>query len=220
MTKGLIVALLLAAAPAVAGETVRALPAPLADVPAAAESQTAVFAGGCFWGIQGVFQHVKGVTATTAGYAGGAANDARYDIVGTETTGHAEAVRIVYDPRVVTYGRLLQVFFSVMDPTTLNAQGPDSGPSYRSEIFAADPAQQHVAKAYIDQLAAAHAFDRPIVTRVSLGKTFYAAEGYHQNYLVRHPDAPYIVWNDLPKLDTLKRLYPGLYRPDPVLARR
>jgi peptide-methionine (S)-S-oxide reductase len=218
MKKAFALACLIAAAPASAEETARALPAPQQDVPAGEGSQTAVFAGGCFWGIQGVFQHVKGVTATTAGYAGGAAKDARYDVVGTETTGHAEAVRIVFDPHQVSYGRLLQVFFSVMDPTTLNAQGPDSGPSYRSEVFAADPAQERVAKAYIAQLAGG--FSHPIVTRVSLGKTFYAAEGYHQDYLVRHPGEPYIVWNDLPKLDTLKRLYPGLYRGDPVLARR
>lgn len=218
MWKAIILAACAVTASASAEETARALPAPLQDVPAGEGLQTAVFAGGCFWGIQGVFQHVQGVTETTAGYAGGSAREARYDIVGSETTGHAEAVRIVYDPHRVSYGRLLQVFFSVMDPTTLNAQGPDSGPSYRSEVFAADPAQQRVATAYIDQLKAS--FSRPIVTRVSLGKSFFAAEGYHQNYLVRHPGEPYIVWNDLPKLDTLKRLYPALYRPDPVLAHR
>jgi peptide-methionine (S)-S-oxide reductase len=220
MLKAIVLAVIAVTASASAEETARALPAPLQDVPAGEGLQTAVFAGGCFWGIQGVFQHVKGVSETTAGYAGGSAKEARYDIVGSETTGHAEAVRVVYDPKAVSYGRLLQVFFSVMDPTTLNAQGPDSGPSYRSEVFAADPVQQRVAKAYVDRLAAVHAFASPIVTRVSLGKSFYAAEGYHQNYLVRHPGEPYIVWNDLPKIDTLKRLYPGFYRPDPVLANR
>lgn len=179
-------------------------------------SQTAVLAGGCFWGIHGVFQHVKGVRAVLSGYSGGASNTAHYDLVGMENTGHAESVRVVFDPRVISYGRILQVFFSVMDPTSLNVQGPDSGPQYRSEIFAADEAQRQVAAAYIAQLNRVHAFDRPIVTRLSLLKGFYPAEAYHQDYLIRHPSQPYIVVNDLPKVDKLRRLYPDLYAAQPV----
>jgi peptide-methionine (S)-S-oxide reductase len=221
MLKPLLVSLLLLVTSACAEETQRALPLPQQDVPAAAGNQTAVFAGGCFWGMQGVFQHVIGVKAVTAGYSGGAASTARYNAVEWGDTGHAEAVQITYDPRQVSYGTLLQVFFSVMDPTALNRQGPDEGPQYRSEIFAADPAQARVASAYIAQLTAAHAFSRPIATRVSSLSGFYPAEDYHQDYLIKHPDAPYIVVNDLPKIAKLRALYPAVYSAHAVtLARR
>lgn len=216
MLKSLFFAAALISVPAGAEETARPLPLPHADVPAADTTQTAVLAGGCFWGIEGVFQHVKGVRAVTAGYSGGAAATAHYNVVEGGNTGHAEAVQVRFDPHQISYGRLLQVFFSIMDPTTLNRQGPDQGPQYRSEIFAADPAQQRVANAYITQLGAAHAFSRPIATRVSNLGGFYPAEDYHQDYLIRNPGAPYIVVNDLPKLETLKRLYPDLYRTEPV----
>ena len=221
MLKPLFVLLALVAGPAAADETARPLPAPLADATlTGGASETAVLAAGCFWGIQGVFQHVKGVKQVLAGYSGGDAGTAHYQMVGTETTGHAESVQIVFDPHVVSYGQILQVFFSVMDPTTLNYQGPDTGPSYRSEIFAADPAQQRTAEAYIAQLAKAHAFSGAIVTRISKLHGFYAAEGYHQDYLIHHPDQPYIVVNDLPKVDKLHRLYPQLYREKPVTVAR
>ena len=221
MLKPLFVFLALVAGPAAADETARPLPAPLADATlTGGASETAVLAAGCFWGIQGVFQHVKGVKQVLAGYSGGDAGTAHYQMVGTETTGHAESVQIVFDPHVVSYGQILQVFFSVMDPTTLNYQGPDTGPSYRSEIFAADPAQQRTAEAYIAQLAKAHAFSGAIVTRISKLHGFYAAEGYHQDYLIHHPDQPYIVVNDLPKVDKLHRLYPQLYREKPVTVAR
>jgi len=213
--------LLLSTAPAAAEETARTLPAPALDVPAAGTRQTAVLAGGCFWGMQGAFQHVKGVKQVTAGYSGGSAGTAHYETVGTGGTGHAEAVEIVYDPHEISYGRLLQVYFSLMDPTSLDYQGPDDGPQYRSEIFAADAAQERAAEAYIAQLSRAHAFAARIVTRVSLLHGFYTAEPYHQDYLIRHPDQPYIVVNDLPKIAKLHRLYPDLYRPQPVtLAQR
>jgi len=208
--------LLFSAAPAAAEETARALPVPALDVPAAGTRQTAVLAGGCFWGMQGAFQHVKGVKQVTAGYSGGSAGTAHYETVGTGTTGHAEAVEIVFDPHEIGYGRLLQVYFSLMDPTTRDYQSPDDGPQYRSEIFAADAAQQRAAAAYIAQLERAHAFAAPIVTRVSLLHGFYAAEAYHQDYLIRHPDQPYIAVYDLPKIAKLQRLYPDLYRAEPV----
>jgi peptide-methionine (S)-S-oxide reductase len=156
------------------------------------------------------------VREVKAGYAGGAASTAHYDAVEWGNTGHAESVRIVFDPREVSYGRILQVFFSVMDPTMLNRQGPDEGPQYRSEIFAADPAQQRAAQAYIGQLTAAHAFGAPIVTRLSISRSFYAAEAWHQDYLIEHPDERYIVVNDLPKIAKLHNLYPELYRAQPV----
>jgi peptide-methionine (S)-S-oxide reductase len=211
MLKPLLLSVLLLTASACAEETSRALPLPQQDVPAGDGVQTAVFAGGCFWGMQGVFQHVHGVKMVTAGYSGGAASTARYSAVEWGNTGHAEAVRITYDPYQVSYGTLLRVFFSVMDPTTLNRQGPDQGLQYRSEIFAADPAQARVASAYVAELTAIRAFARPIATRVSLLSGFYPAEDYHQDYLVKHPDAPYIVVNDLPKIEKLKALYPALY---------
>jgi len=181
-------------------------------------SETAVLAGGCFWGQQGVFEHVKGVTKVVAGYSGGAKETAVYELVGSETTGHAESVQITFDPRVVSYGDLLRVYFSVShDPTELNYQGPDSGSSYRSEIFTASPLQDKIARAYVTQLASAHVFSAPIVTRIEPVKGFYPAEGYHQDFLIHNPTYPYIVTNDLPKIEALKRVWPALYRDKPVV---
>ncbi len=199
----------------------RPIPAPLADPANGAASEVAVLAGGCFWGQQGLFEHVKGVSRVVAGYSGGARETAFYPMVGTETTGHAESVQITFDPRLVSFGRLLQIYFSVAhDPTQRDAQGPDQGPSYRSEIFAASPVQAATARAYIAQLGAAHVFAAPIVTRVEPLKGFYNAEGYHQDYLVRNPEAPYIRINDLPKIAALKRVWPQYYRETPVLLAR
>ncbi len=216
MLRALLLAAVLIATPALAEETARALPKPVNDEPASGARETAVLAGGCFWGMQGVFQHVKGVQQVVAGYSGGTARSAQYETVGGGNTGHAESVQIAFDPRVVSYGRILQIFFSVMDPTELDFQGPDYGPQYRSEIFAADAAQLHAAEAYIAQLKQVHAFSAPIVTRISSLHGFYPAESYHQNYLIRHPDQPYIVVNDLPKIDKLHQLYPDLYQARPV----
>ncbi|HEV2115819.1 MAG TPA: peptide-methionine (S)-S-oxide reductase MsrA [Terriglobales bacterium] len=190
------------------------LPSPKMDSPLAkAKSQeTAVIAGGCFWGVQGVFQHVRGVISATSGYAGGSAAAAEYEVVSTGATGHAESVRITYDPAQITYGQLLQVFFSVAhDPTELNRQGPDVGSQYRSVVFYANDEQKRIAQAYIAQLDAAKVFPSPIVTQVVSLKGFYPAEAYHQNYLERHPDSPYIVINDLPKLTHLREQFPSLY---------
>ncbi len=190
------------------------LPDPKLDAPlAAGKHQVAVFAGGCFWGIEAVFEHVKGVKTAVSGYAGGNALTARYGLVSSGQTTHAEAVRVVYDPAVVSYGQLLKVYFSVAhDPTQLNRQAPDVGPQYRSEIFAASPAQQKLANAYIGQLSAAKAFGAPIVTKVGPLKAFYPAEAYHQDYLRLHPNEPYIVYNDAPKLVHLKQHFPQLYK--------
>jgi len=196
------------------------IPAPAVDTPAvaAAKPEVAVFAGGCFWGLQGMFQHVRGVTKVVAGYSGGAAETAHYEMVGTETTGHAESVEITFDPKQVTYGQLLQLFFSVAhDPTQLDRQGPDRGPSYRSEIFYASPSQERVARAYVKQLTDAKVFAAPIVTKIEPLRAFYAAEDYHQDYLIHHPNQPYIVFNDQPKIEALKRVYPERYRPEPVM---
>jgi peptide-methionine (S)-S-oxide reductase len=203
-------------------ETAHRLPVPLADEKFdGAPTRTAVFAGGCFWGVQGVFQHVDGVTSAVSGYAGGAAATARYEMVGSGTTGHAESVRITYDPRKVSFGTLLQIYFSVAhDPTELDRQGPDVGPQYRSTIFAADEEQARLARAYIDQLNSTKIFRQKIVTTIERGRTFYPAEGYHQDYLTLHPQQPYIVINDLPKIQNLKRLYPDRYRTEPVLVSR
>ncbi len=182
------------------------------DKPAAGKLQTAVFAGGCFWGTQSVFQRVKGVKKTVAGYAGGSAKTATYDQVTTETTGHAESVEIQYDPAVITYGGLLRIFFSVAhDPTELNRQGPDVGTSYRSAIFFSTPDQQRIAQAYITQLDAAHVFRKKIVTEVTPLKGFYRGEDYHQDYALHHPDNPYIQVCDRPKIDALKKEYPELF---------
>jgi peptide-methionine (S)-S-oxide reductase len=181
--------------------------------------QTAVLAGGCFWGTQGVFEHVKGVRQVLAGYSGGAKATADYEMVSTGTTGHAESIQITFDPAVVSYADILQVFFSVAhDPTELNRQGPDTGTQYRSEIFFADESQQKIALAYIAQLQQAHVFSHPIVTRVDPLKGFYPAEGYHQDFLVRNPRYPYIVYNDLPKIANLKRELPQIYVDQPVLV--
>jgi len=206
-------------APSVA-EGMRVIPAPAVDEAAGqATSEVAVLAGGCFWGVQGVFQHVKGVTNAVSGYTGGAQATAEYETVSTGATGHAESVRITFDPSKISYGRLLQIYFSVAhDPTELNRQGPDSGTQYRSAIFPVTAEQARVAKLYIAQLDQAHAFNAAIVTRIEPDKTFYPAESYHQDYLTRNPTSPYIVYNDLPKVDALKHLYPELYRTDPVLV--
>ena len=191
-----------------------ALPPPREDVPPpkALAADTAVFAGGCFWGVEAVYRHVRGVKSAVSGYAGGDAATANYDAVGTGRTGHAESVQVVYDPAQVSYGELLRIFFSVAhDPTELNRQGPDVGTQYRSAIFTRNEMQMHVAKAYIAQLDAAHVFPEPIVTVVTPLPAFYRAEEYHQNYLALHPDQPYIVYNDLPKLDALKARFPDRY---------
>ena len=197
-----------------------ALPAPAINLPPSqASSEVMVLAGGCFWGVQGVFQHVKGVSNAVSGYAGGAKATAVYELTNDGTTGHAESVQVTYDPRQVTYGQLLQVFFSVAhDPTQLNRQGPDTGSQYRSTIFAANAAHADVAKAYIAQLNQARAFKKPIVTTIEIGREFYPAEKYHQDFLVRNPTYPYIVYNDLPKIANFKRLLPALYRAEPVLV--
>lgn len=181
---------------------------------AAAQTQTAVFSGGCFWGVDAVFKHVKGVTRVVSGYSGGEASTAHYEIVSEGTTGHAESVQVTFDPSIVTYSTLLKVFFSVAhDPTELNRQGPDEGTQYRSVIFFASAEQQKAAKAAIDDLTKAKAYRGPIVTQVVPLKEFYAAEGYHQDYLAHHLTQPYIVYNDLPKVVNLKSKYPDLYRP-------
>jgi peptide-methionine (S)-S-oxide reductase len=193
--------------------------APAVDVPAATATQTAVFSGGCFWGVQGVFEHVKGVKRVLAGYAGGAKQTAQYETVSGGDTGHAESVQIEYDPTRISYGHLLQIFFSVaLDPTQVNAQGPDEGTQYRSEIWTNSPDQSRVAKAYIAQLSQAHAFPRPIATRVDSLPGFYPAEDYHQDFLVRNPTYPYIVFNDMPKVTALKQLFPGDWLSTPVLS--
>jgi peptide-methionine (S)-S-oxide reductase len=180
--------------------------------------QTAVLSGGCFWGVQGVYEHVKGVKKVVSGYAGGDRRTARYEEVGTGTTGHAESVQITFDPEKVSYGELLQIFFSVAhDPTQLNRQGPDTGSQYRSVIVYGDDTQKNIASAYIAQLSKAGVFQRPIVTKVDPLKGFYAAEGYHQDYLALNPSNPYIAYNDLPKIENLKRLFPDYYSHRPVL---
>ncbi len=196
--------------------TVLAAPA-MDDTKAAGPLQTAVFAGGCFWGVQGVFEHVKGVDKAFAGYDGGDREHAHYNQVGTGDTGHAESVQVRYDPSQISYGELLRIFFSVAhDPTQLNRQGPDEGTQYRSAIFYGNERQKEIATAYIAQLNAAHVFARPIVTKLSPDKGFYQAEDYHQDYLVNNPTALYIVYNDLPKVENLRRIFPAVYRDKPV----
>ena len=202
-----------------AEEAPRALPMPVLDTKAPGKGgvETAVLAGGCFWGVEGVFQHVKGVKAVLAGYSGGNAGTANYEAVSGEGTGHAESVQIKFDPREISYGQILRVFFSVAhDPTELNRQGPDEGTSYRSDIFYASADQERIAKAYIAQLEKSHAFSHPIVTRVDALTGFYPAEAYHQDFLIRNPSYPYIVFNDLPKIANLKQLLPEVYREKPV----
>ncbi len=203
-----------------AAEAARVIPAPALDEPAAAAtSEVAVLAGGCFWGVQGVFQHVDGVTGAVSGYAGGAKDTAQYETVSSGTTGHAESVQITFDPHRVSYGRILQIYFSVAhDPTELDRQGPDSGTQYRSAIFPQNPQQARIAAAYIAQLDRAHAFPAAIVTKIEPGRQFFPAEAYHQNYLTLHPAEPYIAINDMPKLTELKRLFPDVYRASPVLV--
>jgi peptide-methionine (S)-S-oxide reductase len=202
-----------------AAESPHAVPAPAVDEPASAASEVAVVAGGCFWGIQGVFQHVDGVTGAVSGYAGGSKAAADYETVSTGSTGHAESVQITFDPHRISYGRLLQVYFSVAhDPTELDRQGPDHGTQYRSAIFPANAEQAKIAEAYVVQLGKAHAFAAPIVTKIEPDKAFYSAEAYHQNYLTLHPTQPYIAINDIPKVEALKQLFPSLYRDTPVLV--
>jgi peptide-methionine (S)-S-oxide reductase len=206
------------AAPTIAVAKPVALAAPAVDA-SATGLQTAVLSGGCFWGIQGVFEHVKGVKEVVAGYAGGQAATAHYEIVSTGTTGHAESVKITFDPAEISYGEILRIFFSVAtDPTQVGGQYPDEGSQYRSEIWAMDAEQAKVANAYIAQLNASHAFAQPIATRVDPYQGFFAAEGYHQNYLVHHPDQPYIATYDLPKVAALKAAFPQAWRPAPVLT--
>ncbi len=206
-------------APASVAEQARLVPPPILDEPTQATTEVAVLAGGCFWGVQGVFQHVEGVTNAVSGYAGGGKDTAQYRRVGSGGTGHAEAVKITFDPRKISYARILQIYFSVAhDPTQLDRQGPDSGPQYRSAIFPTSPAQAKVAQAYIEQLNEAKVFNAPIVTRIEPDRTFYAAEAYHQDFLTKNPNHPYIVYNDLPKIAELKSLFPKLYRADPVLV--
>lgn len=208
------------AAPAVAPGPIARISAPAYDPADPSPTATAVIAGGCFWGVQGVFQHVKGVTSAVSGYSGGSRATADYERVGGGDTGHAEAVRITYDPRVVSYGALLHIFFAVVaDPTTLNYQGPDRGSQYRTAIMPMTPEQKLVAERYIAQLGASGAWKRPIVTRVERFRGFYPAEAYHQDYLARKPDYPYILYNDLPKVAALKRAFPSLWRDQPVLVK-
>jgi peptide-methionine (S)-S-oxide reductase len=207
--------LLLAALFASAGEKSVTLPNPAVDDSLSAKSgqETAVFAGGCFWGVQAVFQHVKGVISATSGYSGGPSAAAEYEVVSTGTTGHAESVKVVFDPAKLTYGQLLKVFFSVAhDPTELNRQGPDTGTQYRSVIFYSGDQQKNIAQAYITQLDQAKVYPHKIVTQVVPLKAFYPAESYHQNYATLHPDNPYIKYNDLPKVANLQQQFPNLYR--------
>ncbi len=201
-----------------AAERMITAPAPAEDIPlATGPLQTAVFAGGCFWGVEGVFERVKGVKSVVSGYAGGSKATASYELTGTGITGHAEAVKITYDPSLVSYGTLLRVFFSVAhDPTQLNRQGPDSGSQYRSTIFPQTAEQGRLAQAYMAQLTAAKVWPPKIVTTLEPGKTFYIAEGYHQNYLRAHPTQPYIAYNDIPKVDALKANFPALWSDKPA----
>jgi peptide-methionine (S)-S-oxide reductase len=204
-----------------AAEPAVVLPSPAQDEAAPAGAgggtQTVVLAGGCFWGVQGVFEHTKGVVQAVSGYSGGKKETAHYQMVGTETTGHAESVQVTFDPKQISYGKILQIYFSVAhNPTELNYQGPDSGPSYRSAIFVANDEQKRVAEAYIAQLDQAHVFKAPIVTKLEPLTGFYPAEDYHQDFLVLHPTYPYIAINDMPKVDNLKRLFADQYREAPV----
>lgn len=202
-----------------AAEAPRLVPAALVDVPKEGGLQTAMLAGGCFWGIQGVFQHVEGVVSATSGYAGGSAETASYEQTETGLTGHAEAVRVVFDPQKISYGTLLRIFFSAAhDPTQLDRQGPDVGPQYRSAIFPLDDQQATVAKRYIQQLDEAKSFASAIATTIELGKTFYEAEGYHQDYMYNNPGQAYIAVHERPKIEALRHLFPTLYRTQPVLV--
>jgi peptide-methionine (S)-S-oxide reductase len=205
--------------PSRAAEEAVIIPPPAMDAKAADGLQTAVVAGGCFWGVQGVFQHTAGVVNAISGYAGGAKSTADYDKVSTGTTGHAESVEIKFNPKQISYGKILQIYFSVAhDPTQLNRQGPDSGTQYRSEIFATNADQQKVAEAYIAQLDAAKVYKKPIVTKVGTLQGFFPAEAYHQNYLTLHPNQPYIAYNDIPKVQNLKKIFADSYLEKPTLV--
>jgi peptide-methionine (S)-S-oxide reductase len=211
-------AFLLANAALAAGQP---LPAPTVDegTPPAGKMETAVLSGGCFWGVQGVFQHVKGVKQVYSGYSGGPAFAAHYEMVSSGKTGHAESVQVLFDPHQITYGEILRIFFTVAtDPTQVNMQYPDEGPQYRGEIFYESPEQKRVAEAYIQQLNEAHVFKRPIATRVDPLKGFYKAEDYHQDYLVRHPQQPYIATYDIPKVAALREVFPDRYVAKPTLV--
>jgi peptide-methionine (S)-S-oxide reductase len=202
-----------------AAEAAVVIPAPLVDEASKGSKETAVFAGGCFWGVQGVFQHVKGVKNAVSGYSGGAGETATYETVSGGKTGHAESVEVTFDPKEVSYGTLLQIFFSVAhNPTQLNFQGPDHGTQYRSAIFTASDEQRKVAEAYIAQLSKTGLFHAPIVTEVSTLAAFYPAEKYHQDFLTLNPDYPYIIYNDMPKIDNLKAVFPANFRANPVLV--
>jgi peptide-methionine (S)-S-oxide reductase len=196
------------------------IPPPAIDNPkGVGPAQTAVLAGGCFWGVQGVYEHVRGVQKVIAGYAGGDKATAEYETVSSGTTGHAESVKITFDPAQISYGQILQIAFSVVhDPTQLNRQGPDVGTQYRSAVFYGDDTQKRIAEAYISQLSNSHAYARPIVTRVDPLKGFYPAEDYHQDYLIHNPTAPYIAFFDIPKIENFKQTFPDLYSGRPVLA--
>ncbi len=208
-----------AIAPSRAAEDAVIIPAPAGDVQTSDGMQTAVVAGGCFWGVQGVFQHTAGVVNAVSGYAGGSKMTADYHMVSTGTTGHAESVQIKYDPKQISYGKLLQIFFSVAhDPTQLNRQGPDSGTQYRSAIFTTNDEQKRVADAYIAQLNAAKVYKKPIVTKVGPLEGFFPAEAYHQDYLTLHPDQPYIAYNDIPKVENLKKIFADNYIERPTLV--
>jgi peptide-methionine (S)-S-oxide reductase len=206
-------------APSLAAEDAVIIPAPAADVKAADGIQTVVIAGGCFWGVQGVFQHTSGVVNAVSGYAGGNKSTADYNMVSTGTTGHAESVEVKYDPKKISYGKILQIFFSVAhDPTQLNRQGPDSGTQYRSAIFTTNDEQKKVTDAYIAQLNAAKVYRKPIVTRVGPLEGFFPAEAYHQDYLTLHPNQPYIAYNDIPKVENLKKIFAENYIEKPTLV--
>jgi peptide-methionine (S)-S-oxide reductase len=212
-------ALLICTSFASADEGAKPIPSAIADETKthAPGGETAVLSGGCFWGMQGVFEHVKGVRQVVAGYSGGAASTAQYETVSTGTTGNAESVKITFDPGVISYGQILRIYFSVAhDPTEMDRQGPDEGSQYRSNIFFANGEQEKIARSYIGQLDHAHVFGAPIATRVDRLSGFYPAENYHQDYLIHNPDSPYIVINDLPKIAHLKAIYPDLYRETPV----
>ncbi|MEN3974903.1 peptide-methionine (S)-S-oxide reductase MsrA [Emcibacter sp. SYSU 3D8] len=211
-------AAMLTAPPAASAEKAVAIPPPAFDAPSTATSATAILAGGCFWGVQAVFQHTRGVTSAVSGYAGGTVKSPRYKAVTSGRTGHAEAVKVTYDPRQVTYGQLLHIFFSVVhDPTQLNRQGPDTGTQYRSAIFTTSDSQMTVATAYIAQLDKAQAYPRSIVTKVQAAPKFWPAENYHQDYATLHPESRYIAYYDLPKIANLKKMFPQQYRDQPVL---
>jgi len=208
-----------AVAPSRAAEDAVIIPAPVADVPASDGVETVVVAGGCFWGVQGVFQHTAGVVNAVSGYAGGSKSTADYTVVSTGTTGHAESVQIKFDPKRISYGKILQIFFSVAhDPTQLNRQGPDSGTQYRSAIFTTSEEQKKVTDAYIAQLNAAKVYRKPIVTKVGPLQGFYPAEAYHQDYLTLHPNQPYIAYNDIPKVENLKKIFAANYLEKPTLV--